>query len=111
MLRENSTELLVENSLTSSVKNRESALILRRYVVHGTFFTLLCGNEYSYRLEAGVSEKLCSFLKEVTPLVLYSVEHGIAMEPMKGKWAHLELIWGTPSYFAFLRCISVHLVL
>ena len=21
------------------------------------------------------------------PLVLYSVEHGIAMEPMKGKWA------------------------
>ena len=25
-------------------------------------------------------------LKEVKPLVLYSVEHGIAMEPMKGKW-------------------------
>ena len=24
---------------------------------------------------------------------------------------HLELIWGTPSYFKFLRCISVHLVL
>ena len=35
----------------------------------------------------GVSENLCSFLKEVKPLVLYSVEHGIAMEPMKGKWA------------------------
>ena len=28
-----------------------------------------------------------SFLKEVKPLVLYDVEHGIAMEPMKGKWA------------------------
>ena len=58
----------------------------------------------------GVSENLCSFLKEVKPLVLYSVEHGIAMEPMKGNGLHLELIWGTPSYFAFLRCISVHLV-
>ena len=34
----------------------------------------------------GVSENLCSFLKEVKPLVLYSVEHGIAVEPMKGKW-------------------------
>ena len=35
----------------------------------------------------GVSENLCSFLKEVKPLVLYSVEQGITMEPMKGKWA------------------------
>ena len=35
----------------------------------------------------GVTENLCSFLKEVKPLVLYDVEHGIAMEPMKGKWA------------------------
>ena len=56
-------------------------------MVHGTFFVLLCWNEYSYRLEAGVSENLCSFLKEVKPLVLYYVEHGIALEPMKGKWA------------------------
>ena len=79
--------MLVENWLTSSVKGRESALILRRYVVHGTFFMLLCWNEYSYRLDAGVSENLCSFLKEVKPLVLYSVEQGIAMESMQGKWA------------------------
>ena len=35
-------EVLGENWLTSSVKDRESALILRRYVVNGTFFTLLC---------------------------------------------------------------------
>ena len=33
----------------------------------------------------GVSENLCSFLKGVKPLVLYSLKHGIAMEPMKGK--------------------------
>ena len=73
-------EVLVENWLTSSVKDRESALILRPYVVHGTFFALLCRDEYSYRLEADVSENLCSFLKDVKPLVLYYVEHGIAME-------------------------------
>ena len=27
------------------------------------------------------------FLKEVKPRVLYSVEHGIAMDPMNGTWA------------------------
>ena len=77
----------MENWLTSSVKHTESALFLRRYVVHGTIFTLLCCNEYSYRLEAGVSENLCSFLKEVKPLVLYAVEHAIAKEQMTGKLA------------------------
>ena len=30
---------------------------------------------------------LCSFLKKVKPLVLYDVEHLIAMEPKNGKWA------------------------
>ena len=33
----------------------------------------------------GVSRKLCQFLKDVKPLVLYAVEHGIAMEQMRGK--------------------------
>ena len=50
----------------------------------------------------GVSGNLCSFLKEVKKLVLYAVEHGIAMEPMKENGLHLELIWGARSYFAFL---------
>ena len=85
--------------LTSPVKDRESALILRRYVVNGTFFTLLCCNEYSYRLDAGVSENLCSFLKEVKPLVLYSVEHRIAMEPMKAKWASSRIDLGYTELF------------
>ena len=61
-------------------------------------------------IHAGVSENICSFLKEVKPLVLYSVEHGIAMEPKKGNGLHVELTWGTPTYFAFLSCISAHLV-
>ena len=34
----------------------------------------------------GVSGNLCRFLKEVKPLVLYAVEHGIVMEQMRGKW-------------------------
>ena len=35
----------------------------------------------------GVSGNRCQFLKEVKPLVLYAVEHGIVMEQMMGKWA------------------------
>ena len=67
--------------------------------MHGTFFELLCWNEYSYRLEAGFSENLCSFLKEVKPLVLYSVEHGIAMEAMNGKWASCRVDLGYTELF------------
>ena len=89
----------MENWQTSTVKDRESALILRRYVVHGTFFELLYCNEYSYGLEAGVSDNLCSFLKKVKPLVLYSVEHGIAMEQMKGKWASSRVDLGYTELF------------
>ena len=52
-----------------------------------------------------ISENLCSFLKEVKPLVLYSVEHGIAMEPMKGKWASSRVNLG----YTVLFCIpEVH---
>ena len=46
-----------------------------------------------------VSENLCSFLKEVKPLVLYSVEHGIAMETMKGKWASFRVDLGYTELF------------
>ena len=49
----------------------------------------------------GVSENLCSFLKGVKPLVLYSVEHGIAMEPMKGKWASYRVDLGYTELFCF----------
>ena len=46
-----------------------------------------------------MSENLCSFLKELKPLVLYSVEHGIAMEPMKGKWASFRMYLGYTELF------------
>ena len=52
---------------------------------------------------AWVSENLCSFPKEVKPLLLYSVEHGIAMEPMKGKWASSRVDLGYTELF----CIPV----
>ena len=47
----------------------------------------------------GVSENLCSFLKGVKPLVLYSVKHGIAMEPMKGKRASSCVDFGYTDLF------------
>ena len=36
---------------------------------------------------------------EVKPLVLYDVEHGIAMEPMKGKWASSRVDLGYTELF------------
>ena len=47
----------------------------------------------------GVSENLCSFLKGVKPLLLYSVEHGIAMEQMRGKWASSCVDFGYTDLF------------
>ena len=42
---------------------------------------------------------LCLFLKEVKPLVLYAVEHGIAMEQMRGKWASSCVDFGYTELF------------
>ena len=47
----------------------------------------------------GVSEYLCSFLKEVKPLVLYSVDPGIDMEPMNWKWASSQVDLGYTELF------------
>ena len=49
-------------------------------------------------LMRGLRESL-SFRKEVKPLVLYSVEHGIAVEPMKGKWASSRVDLGHSDLF------------
>ena len=42
---------------------------------------------------------LCSVLKEVKPLVLYDVEHGLAMETMKGKRASSRVDLGYTELF------------
>ena len=47
----------------------------------------------------GVSENLCSFLKGVKPLVLYSLKHGISMERMKGKRASSRVELGYTELF------------
>ena len=55
----------------------------------------------------GVSGNLCSFLTEVKPLVLYAVEHGIAMEQMRGKWASSCVDFGYTELFCLPEVISV----
>ena len=58
-------------------------------------------------LDKGFSGNLCRFLKEVKPLVLYAVEHGIAMEPMKGKWASSRVDLGYTELFCIPEVTSV----
>ena len=48
-------------------------------------------------------------LKEVKPLVLYDVEHGIAMEPMKGKWASSRVDLGYTELFCIPEVTAVFL--
>ena len=95
--------MLVERWLTSSVKERESALISSPYGVPGTFIVLLYWNWCSYRFEVCVSGNLWIVLEYVKPLVVYEVECELAMDSMKGKCASSWVDWGTPIYFAFLR--------
>ena len=52
---------------------------------------------------------LCSFVKEVKPLALYYVEHGIAMEPMKGKWASSLVDMSYTEVFCINEVIAVFL--
>ena len=50
-----------------------------------------------------VSGNLWIVIKGVKPLVVYDVECEMATDSMKGNVLHLELVLGTPIYFAFLR--------
>ena len=51
----------------------------------------------------GVSGNLWIVVKDVKPLLVYDVECEMAMDSLKGNVLHLELIWSTAIYFAFLR--------
>ena len=63
----------------------------------------------------GASLNLWSILKEVKPLVVYDVKEGMAMEPMKWKWASSRVDLGYTEIFCipevtsvfFLSCDSV----
>ena len=54
----------------------------------------------------GVSGSLCRFLKEVEPLVLYAVEHGIAMEQMRGKCTSSTVDYGYTEVFCIPELTS-----
>ena len=54
----------------------------------------------------GVSGYLCRFLKEVKALVLHAVEHGIAMEQMRGKWASSCVDFGYTELFCIPELTS-----
>ena len=54
----------------------------------------------------GFSGNLSRFLKEVKPLVLYAVEHGIAKEQMKGKWATSCVNFGYTELFCIPELTS-----
>ena len=77
----------MESWHTSSVEARESALILRRFVVHGAFLELLCWNCCSSRLDTGISGNLLNCLKEVKLLVVSDVENGMTLHPMQANRA------------------------
>ena len=77
----------MERGLTSSVEDRESALISRRYGVPGSFILLLYRNLCFHRLEMCVSGNLWIVVKDVKPLAVYDVECKMAMDSMKGKCA------------------------
>ena len=50
-----------------------------------------------------------SFLKDVKPLLLYDVEHGIAMEPIKTKWASSRVDLGYTDIFCIHEVTAVFL--
>ena len=62
-----------------------------------------------HRLEIGVSGNLCSFLKDVKPLVLYDVEHGTAMDLITGKWTSSRVYLSYTELFSIPEVIAVFL--
>ena len=99
--------MLVERWLTSSFKDRESALISRWYGVPVFFILLLYWNWCSYRLEMGVSVNLWFVVKDVKTLVVYDVEWDTAMDSMKEKCASSWVDLGYTNQFCIPEVTSV----
>ena len=67
-----------------------------------------CSTEINIQVDLRrVSQGISSFLQEIQPLVLYVVEHGIGMEPMKGKWASSRVYLGYTELFYIPEVTSV----
>ena len=96
-------EVLVESWLSSSVEYREWALISRWYGVRSSFIQLLSWNWCSYRLEMGVSGNLWIVVRMSSHFFYIMWNAKCLWIQWKGNVLHLELIWCTPIYLAFLR--------
>ena len=66
-----------------------------------------CAETCSSRLETVVSGNLWSCRKEIKPLVVYDVEHGIALEPMLGNRASSRVDLGYTGLFRIPVVTSV----
>ena len=99
--------MLVERWLTSSVEDRESALISRRYRVPGSFILLLYWNWCSYRLEMGFSGNFWILLKDVMQLVLCDVECEMVMDSVKENCASSWVDLGSTNLFCIPQVRSV----
>ena len=83
----------------------------------GTPFQSKTGNQLSSWDDMGCMELSSSWCTEINihidlrlvPLVLYDVEHGISMEPMKGKWASSRVDLGYPELFCIPEVTAVFL--
>ena len=66
-----------------------------------------CGTYINIHIDLRrVSGNLCRFLKEVKPLVLYAVEHGIAMDQLLGKFASFCVDFGYTDLFCIPELTS-----
>ena len=99
--------MLVERWLTSSFKDRKSALISRWYGVPGFFILLIYWNWCSYRLEMGVSGNFWIVVKDVKTLVVYDAEWELDMDSMKGKCASSWFDLGYTNQFCVPEVTSV----
>ena len=97
----------MESWHTYSVEARESALISRRFVVHGAFLELLCWNWCSSRLQMGISGNLLSCLKEGKALVVYAAEHRMTLDPMQAYQASHRVDLGYTEQFNVPAVTSV----
>ena len=99
--------MLVERWLTSSVEDRESALISRRYGLPGSFIMFPYRNSCSYRLQMRVSGNLWIVVKDVKPFGVYDVKCKMAMDSMKGKCASSWVDLGYTNLFCIPEVTSV----
>ena len=93
--------------MTSSVEDRESALISRLYAVPGSFILLFYWNWCSYRLKMCVSGNHWIVVKDFKPLVLYDIECEMAMASMTRKCASSWFDLGHTELFCIPEVISV----